>query len=59
MFVKFTTMNGSPRQLALMGGALLYFILPVDVIPDYIFPIGYLDDAFVVKLVLDLLSKEV
>lgn len=42
-----------------MGGALLYFILPVDVIPDYIFPIGYLDDEFVVKLVLDLLSKEV
>jgi uncharacterized membrane protein YkvA (DUF1232 family) len=35
-----------------MGSALLYFILPVDVIPDYIFPIGYLDDAIAVQLVL-------
>ncbi|MFB8735547.1 YkvA family protein [Bacillus sp. SL00103] len=26
------------------GGALLYFIMPVDLIPDYIFPIGYIDD---------------
>ncbi|WP_239984858.1 DUF1232 domain-containing protein [Sporolactobacillus pectinivorans] len=25
-------------------------ILPVDVIPDYIFPIGYLDGAIVYKL---------
>lgn len=39
-------------KLALMGSALLYFIVPVDVIPDYIFPIGYLDDAVAVKIVL-------
>ncbi|MDQ0201667.1 DUF1232 domain-containing protein [Neobacillus ginsengisoli] len=59
MFVKFSTMKSTPRELALMGGALIYFILPIDIIPDYIFPIGYLDDAIVVNLVLDLLSKEV
>ena len=43
-------------KLALMGSALLYFIVPVDVIPDYIFPIGYLDDAVAVKIVLKGLS---
>lgn len=57
MFVKFRSMKGTPRELALMGGALIYFIIPADVIPDYIFPFGYLDDAMVVKLVLDLLAK--
>lgn len=40
----------------LLGSALLYFILPTDVIPDNIFPIGYLDDAIAIKLVLDKLS---
>lgn len=40
-----------------MGSALIYFILSVDVIPDYIFPIGYLDDAVAVQLVLNALMK--
>ena len=51
-------MKGTPRELAIIGGALLYFISPIDIIPDYIFPIGYLDDAIVVKIALDLLEKE-
>jgi uncharacterized membrane protein YkvA (DUF1232 family)/DNA-binding Xre family transcriptional regulator len=58
MFFKFSRMLGSSRELTLIGGALLYFISPIDVIPDYLFPIGYLDDALVINLVLDLLSKE-
>ncbi|WP_100488513.1 helix-turn-helix domain-containing protein [Sporolactobacillus pectinivorans] len=57
MFDKFRLRKGTPYQLAVIGGALLYFILPDDVIPDYIFPIGYLDDAIAVQLTLNLLSK--
>lgn len=57
MFSKFSKLQGSPVDLAIMGGALLYFISPVDIIPDYIFPIGYLDDALVVKIALDLLAR--
>lgn len=34
-----------------VGAALLYFIQPVDCIPDDHFPLGYLDDAMVVQLV--------
>ncbi|HEY2419830.1 MAG TPA: YkvA family protein, partial [Neobacillus sp.] len=56
MFERFRLMKGSPHQLAIIGSALIYFILPVDVIPDYIFPIGYLDDAIAVQLVLNLLT---
>lgn len=40
----------------LIGSALLYFILSADVIPDYLFPIGYLDDAIAVQLVLKRLN---
>ncbi|MFF2448695.1 helix-turn-helix domain-containing protein [Neobacillus sp. NPDC058068] len=57
MFERFRLRKGTPRELALIGAGLLYFILPVDVIPDYIFPIGYLDDAIAVQLVMKLLLK--
>lgn len=33
-------------------GALIYFISPFDIIPDFILVIGYIDDAFVIALVL-------
>lgn len=56
MYEKFRLKNGTPAELALIGSALIYFILPVDVIPDYTFPIGYLDDAMAVQLVLNLLT---
>lgn len=35
----------------IIGSVLLYFILPTDIIPDYLFPIGYLDDAMATDLV--------
>lgn len=30
---------------ALIIGALGYFILPIDLIPDFMIPVGYLDDG--------------
>lgn len=35
----------------LIGSALLYFILATDIIPDYMFPVGYLDDAIAIDIV--------
>lgn len=58
MFEKFRSKKGTPSELAIIGSALIYFIISVDVIPDYIFPIGYLDDAIAVKLTLTLLSSK-
>lgn len=44
-------------KLRIIGSTLLYFIIPVDVIPDYIFPMGYVDDALAVKIALKMLSS--
>jgi uncharacterized membrane protein YkvA (DUF1232 family) len=42
-----------PRQsLVTIIGAVIYFVSPIDFIPDWIPLAGYLDDAFVVGLVL-------
>lgn len=51
MYNKFITMDGHPRDIALMGGALLYFIVTTDLIPDYLLPIGLLDDALIVQAI--------
>lgn len=49
----------TPRHVrSVLGSALLYFILSADIIPDYIFPIGYLDDAIAVHLVLERLDRK-
>lgn len=50
-FEKFRLKRASSAELILMGSVLLYFIVPVDVIPDYIFPIGYIDDALAVQMI--------
>lgn len=38
------------KKRAVMGSVLLYFIYSTDIIPDYVFPIGYLDDAIAIQL---------
>jgi uncharacterized membrane protein YkvA (DUF1232 family) len=40
------------QTLVMIVGAILYFVSPVDAIPDWILAIGYLDDAAVVAWVL-------
>jgi len=56
LFRKFRLEQGRPGELAIIGAALLYFIIPVDAIPDYLFAIGYLDDAIAVQLTTNALS---
>lgn len=51
MYNNFITMNGTPKDIALMGGALLYFIVTTDLIPDYLLPVGLLDDALIVQAI--------
>jgi uncharacterized membrane protein YkvA (DUF1232 family)/plasmid maintenance system antidote protein VapI len=58
MYEKFRLNKGTPRELAIVGSALIYFIVSVDVIPDYIFPVGFIDDAMAIQIVANLLKAE-
>jgi uncharacterized membrane protein YkvA (DUF1232 family) len=43
----------------MIGGGLLYFILPVDLIPDFIPIVGYLDDLAVLTTIMNSLKGEI
>ena len=43
----------------MIAGALAYVVFPIDVIPDFIPVVGYIDDVFVVSMVMKSLSDEV
>ena len=56
--------NGSQRDLpwttiASVTAALLYFVSPIDLIPDLILGVGYLDDAAVIGLCLKSFRKDI
>lgn len=46
-------------SVILLIGAVIYIISPIDLIPDFIPVIGWIDDSFVLYLALKLLVKEV
>lgn len=47
------------RTIIMVVAALLYFINPLDLVPDFIIGIGYIDDASVIALVFRRMSKEI
>lgn len=47
------------KVYAVTGGALLYFLNPLDVIPDVIIGIGWLDDAYVLGWVMKIYNDEI
>jgi uncharacterized membrane protein YkvA (DUF1232 family) len=47
-----------PATLAMIGGGLLYFILPMDLIPDYIPFVGFLDDMAILTTIINSLQGE-
>jgi curved DNA-binding protein CbpA len=48
-----------PANVAMIGGGLLYFILPADLIPDFIPLVGYLDDLAVLTTIMNSLKGEI
>lgn len=46
------------QTIAVALGALIYFVAPIDAVPDFIPFVGYVDDAFVITLVLRRLRTE-
>jgi curved DNA-binding protein CbpA len=47
-----------PAIMSIIGGGLLYFIMPLDLIPDYIPIVGLLDDFAVLTAVINSLQDE-
>jgi len=56
LYEKFRFKKGTPKELVMIGSALIYFIVSVDVIPDYIFPLGYIDDAMAIQIITNVLK---
>jgi uncharacterized membrane protein YkvA (DUF1232 family) len=50
-------MAWTSKTLVIAG--LLYFISPIDLLPDYIPVLGYIDDAFVISLVMNAVATEI
>jgi len=46
------------KTLLTAVGAVLYFLNPLDLIPDFIYGFGYIDDALVVGMVLGSIRKD-
>ena len=49
----------SNQTKIIIAGTLAYVILPIDVIPDFIPVVGWLDDVFVLGLATTTLSDEI
>jgi len=50
--------DGPWKTIAAITVAILYFASPIDLIPDFIPLLGYLDDAFVIALAVDLIRDD-
>ena len=42
-----------------IAGALAYVVLPIDIIPDFIPGVGFIDDIFVIGIVMKSISGEI
>jgi uncharacterized membrane protein YkvA (DUF1232 family) len=47
------------KSLALIIGAILYFVSPLDAIPDIIPVLGFMDDAFIIAFVMRQVRKDI
>ncbi|MGK9163274.1 YkvA family protein [Bacillus subtilis] len=46
------------KTLLLLTAAILYIVMPLDIIPDVILGLGFIDDAAVLGLIWTLIKKE-
>ncbi|WP_130806054.1 YkvA family protein [Senegalia massiliensis] len=51
--------NISKRTIITIVAAILYFVNPFDVVPDFILYAGYIDDALVFSMLLRSIKKEI
>lgn len=46
------------RSIATAAAALIYFVTPMDIVPDFLTALGYGDDAFVIGLCLNAIGAD-
>lgn len=46
------------KTLLLLTAAILYIVMPLDIIPDVILGLGFIDDAAVLGLIWTMIKKE-
>ena len=46
------------RTLVALLGALLYFLMPLDAVPDFILALGFLDDAAIIARVIQIFRDD-
>ncbi|MDQ7949626.1 MAG: YkvA family protein [Pedobacter sp.] len=46
------------RSVLAITAGLLYFISPLDIIPDFLLGLGFIDDAYVLSLVFQQVAKD-
>ena len=51
--------NTPPRVKAVLVGALAYFVMPADLVPDFIIGLGFTDDAAVLLLAAQTVSGHI
>jgi uncharacterized membrane protein YkvA (DUF1232 family) len=47
------------KSYLVIAGALTYVVLPVDIVPDFLLGVGFLDDSFVLGAVIKQLAEEI
>lgn len=47
------------KIIAAVVAAVVYFVSPIDFVPDFIPGLGYIDDALVIKLALDMAGEDI
>ncbi|MWV45207.1 DUF1232 domain-containing protein [Paenibacillus sp. HJL G12] len=57
LYKEFDSGNLPDSEQHVIGSALLYFVLSADIIPDFSFPFGYIDDAIAVRIVMERLEQ--
>jgi DnaJ-class molecular chaperone len=47
-----------PVNIGIVGGGLLYFVLPMDFLPDFLPLVGFIDDVTVLTMIINSLREE-
>jgi|LakMenE01Jun11ns_1017448.scaffolds.fasta_scaffold9443814_2 uncharacterized membrane protein YkvA (DUF1232 family) len=50
-------LNNPKTRYWVVGLTLIYFFSPIDIIPDFFFPFGYIDDGVLLSMMFGELTK--